>query len=104
LFIAGLYSFIAVPRPLPAAALVVRCRYLIVVPRPMSAAPLVVFRGHLLVVPRSLPRRRVAVLLVVTAVAIRGPAVRPAVAVVAAVAKALGSRRRTTLLMCSGKE
>jgi hypothetical protein len=37
-----------VPRPLPAAALIMRRRYLIVVPRPMPAAP----RNYLIVVPR----------------------------------------------------
>ena len=35
---------IVVPRPLPAAALVVRRRYVIVVPRPLPATPLVVCR------------------------------------------------------------
>ena len=49
------------PRPLPAAAPVVRRGYFIVVPRPMPAAPLVVFRRYLIVVPRLLPRRRDAV-------------------------------------------
>ena len=39
------------PRPLPAAPLVARRRYLIVVPRPMPAAP----RRCLIVVPRPLP-------------------------------------------------
>jgi hypothetical protein len=48
----------AVPRPLPTAALVVRCGYLAVVPRPMPAAPLVAFRRYLIVVSSSLPRRR----------------------------------------------
>jgi hypothetical protein len=42
------------PRPLPAAPLVVRRRYLAVVPRPMPAAPLVVRRRDLTVVPRPL--------------------------------------------------
>jgi hypothetical protein len=41
---------IVMPRPLPAAALVVRRRYLIVVPRPVPAAP----RKYLIVVPRPL--------------------------------------------------
>jgi hypothetical protein len=62
--------FIVVPRPLLAAALVVRRRYLILVPRPMpasprrylivvrrplSAAPLVVRCRYLAVVPRPMP-------------------------------------------------
>jgi hypothetical protein len=42
-----------VPRPLPAAPLVDRRRYLIVAPRPLPAAPLVVCRRYLIVVPRS---------------------------------------------------
>ena len=42
---------IVVPRPFPAAALVVRRRYVIVVPRPISAAP----RIYLVVVYRPLP-------------------------------------------------
>jgi hypothetical protein len=42
-------------RPLPAASLVVRRRYLIVVPRPLPAAPLVVCRRYLIGVPRPLP-------------------------------------------------
>jgi hypothetical protein len=40
-----------VPRPLPAAPLVLRRRYLIVVPRPMAAAS----RIYLVVVYRPLP-------------------------------------------------
>jgi hypothetical protein len=43
-------------RPLPAAPLVVRRRYLIVVPSPLPAAPLVMRRRYLIVVPRPLPR------------------------------------------------
>ena len=42
---------IVVPRPLFAAALVVRRRYFTVVPRPMLAAP----RRYLIVVPRPSP-------------------------------------------------
>ena len=41
------------PRPLPAAPLVVRRRYLAVLPRLLPAAPLVVYRKYLVVVPRS---------------------------------------------------
>jgi len=58
---------IVVPRPLPAAAVVVRRRYEFVVPRPMPAAP----RRYLIVMPRPLPaaplaerRRYLAVVLV----------------------------------------
>jgi hypothetical protein len=40
---------IVAPRPLPAAPLVVRRRYLIEVPRPFPAAPLVVRRRFLVV-------------------------------------------------------
>jgi hypothetical protein len=43
-------------RPLPAAPLVVRRRYLIVVTRLLPAAPLVVRRRYLIVAPRPLPR------------------------------------------------
>jgi hypothetical protein len=43
-------------RPLLAAPLVVRRRYLIVVPRPMPAAPLVVRPSYMIVVSRQLPR------------------------------------------------
>jgi hypothetical protein len=43
--------FIVVPRPLPAAALVARRRYLAVVPRPMPVAP----RRYLAVVQRPSP-------------------------------------------------
>jgi glycine/D-amino acid oxidase-like deaminating enzyme len=43
-------------RPLPAAPLDVRRRYLIVVQKPLPAAPLVVRRSYLIVVPRPLPR------------------------------------------------
>jgi hypothetical protein len=74
-FIAGLCSVIVVLRPLPAAAAILRHMHLIVVPRPMPAAPVVVFRRYLVEVPRSLPRPR-----------------------------RCGSRRRKTLLMCSGEE
>ena len=73
------------PRPLPAAPLVVRRRYLIevlrllpaeplvarlpaaprryltVAPRPLPAAPLVVRHRYMIVVPRPLPQRRDAV-------------------------------------------
>ena len=42
-------------RPLYAAALVVRRRYLAMVPRPLPAAPLVVRRRYLIVVPRLMP-------------------------------------------------
>jgi hypothetical protein len=45
---------IVMPRPLPAAALVVRLRYLAVLPRPIPATP----RSYLAVVHRPLPRRR----------------------------------------------
>ena len=45
---------IKAPRPFPATPLVVRPRYLIVVPRPMPAAP----RRNLIVMPRPCPRRR----------------------------------------------
>jgi hypothetical protein len=44
-------------RPLPAAPLVVRRRYLIEVPRPLPAAPLAVRRTYLIVVLRPVPRR-----------------------------------------------
>jgi hypothetical protein len=64
-----------VPRPLPAAAPVVRRGYLTVAPRPMPAALLVVRRRYLIAVPRSSPRPR-----------------------------RCRSRKRTTLLMRSGKE
>ena len=40
------------PRPLPAAPLAVRRRYLAVVPKPLPPAPLVVRRRYLAVVPR----------------------------------------------------
>jgi len=43
-------------RPLPAAPLVVRRRYLTLVPRPLPAAPLVVCRRYLAVVTRPLLR------------------------------------------------
>jgi hypothetical protein len=46
---------ILVPRPLPAAPLVVRRRYLNLVPRPLPAAPLVVRRRYLIVVHRLMP-------------------------------------------------
>jgi hypothetical protein len=46
---------VVVLRPLFAAALVVRCRYLIVSPRPFPAAPLVVRRRCLIAVPRPMP-------------------------------------------------
>jgi hypothetical protein len=46
---------IVVPRPLSAAALVVRHGYLIVALRSLPAAPLVVCRRHLFAAPRSLP-------------------------------------------------
>jgi hypothetical protein len=46
---------IVVSRPLPASPLVVRCRYLIVVPRPLFAAALVVRHRYLIVVPRPMP-------------------------------------------------
>jgi hypothetical protein len=42
-------------RPLSAAPLVVRFRYLIVAPRPLPAVPLVVHRRYLIVVPRPMP-------------------------------------------------
>jgi|AntAceMinimDraft_5_1070358.scaffolds.fasta_scaffold372340_1 hypothetical protein len=42
---------IGVPGPMPAALLIVRCRFLIIAPRPMPAAP----GSYLIVVPRSLP-------------------------------------------------
>jgi hypothetical protein len=45
-----------VSRPLPAAPLVVRRRYLTVAPRPLPAAPLVARRRYLAVVARTLPR------------------------------------------------
>jgi hypothetical protein len=43
---------VVVPRPAPAAAIIVRRRYLIVVPRPMHVLPLVVRRRYLIGVPR----------------------------------------------------
>ena len=52
---------IVVPRPLFAAALVVRRRYLIMVPRPLPATPLVARRRYLIVVPRPLPAATLAV-------------------------------------------
>jgi hypothetical protein len=51
----GFASFIVVLRPLLAAALVERRRYLVMVPRPFPAAPLVVRRRYLAVVPRPMP-------------------------------------------------
>jgi hypothetical protein len=45
-------------RPLPAAPLVVRCRYLIVVSRPLHLAALVVHRRYLIAAPGRCPRRR----------------------------------------------
>jgi hypothetical protein len=42
------------PRPLPAAPLVARRRYLIVSPRLFPAAPLVVRRRYLIAVPRPM--------------------------------------------------
>jgi|AntAceMinimDraft_5_1070358.scaffolds.fasta_scaffold331602_1 hypothetical protein len=46
---------IVVLRPLFAAVLVVRRRYLIMVPRPLPATPLVVHRRYLAMVPRPMP-------------------------------------------------
>jgi hypothetical protein len=43
--------YIKAHRPFYAAALVVRCRYLVAVPRPMPEAP----RRYLIEVPRPLP-------------------------------------------------
>ena len=50
--------WIMVPRPVPAAALVVHRRYFAVVPRPMPAAPLGVRRRNLIAASSRCPQRR----------------------------------------------
>jgi hypothetical protein len=48
-------NFFVVPRPLPAAPLVVHRSYLVAAPRPLPATPLVVRCRYLVVVHRLLP-------------------------------------------------
>jgi hypothetical protein len=64
------------PRPLPAAPLVVRCRYLIEVPRPFPVALLIVYRRYFIVALKPFP----------------------------AAPRRCGSRRRTTRKIYSGTE
>jgi hypothetical protein len=66
-------GLIVVLRPLFAAALVVRRRYLIMVPRWLPAAPLVLRRRYFAVVPRPMPAAPRMYLIVVQPVA-RGAA------------------------------
>jgi hypothetical protein len=65
---------IVVPRPLPAAPLVVRRKYLILVPRPTPAEPLVERRKYLIVVPRPTPSEPRRYLVALAQAAARGAA------------------------------